>query len=468
MAVNGKKKRILVLAAVFIAALTVFEGVAVLFLRSRKNDDVQRYAYIASDRASYIKTCIERVMIRTDTIVDLVEHYDGDTSFFDETSKELFNKIKDETGVEINSFAVAPGGIVEKVYPQFGNDVLIGFDLMDETMPGNMYTQEAYKSGETVISEPYEFVQGGFGISARTPVFLDGEEGRKFWGIVSVTMDFFDLLECFDLETLSDVGIDYELWYNDASNEKVALVSPQFVHTDEVTAPIRIGNMEWFISLEPSSGWYSEKIAAVLILFAALLAVAVTLLLHSVLRLKDANSRLKMMAITDPLTECYSRAYLHMNIVDASTVAWISSNNVYSLALVDIDNLKMINDTYGHVAGDRAINAIAHVLKKNIDDPCGDCVVRFGGDEFIILWNRAAMVKIETDLKRIVSDVNKTKLEGFDDLELSVSIGAAYNDGTTNASYDELFKCADAMVYIAKNSGRNCYEVKSISSQSNV
>lgn len=455
----SKARNILILIAVFVISSVILQSIVTLFIVNKKNDDMQRYEYIASDRAGYIETCIDRVLIRTSMIPDLIYHYNGDISFFDETSRELYDRIKSDTGVSIKSITAAPKNIVEKVYPLSDNIETIGIDLTDETVPGSNYAKEAYTTGKTTISEPFEFIQGGFGIEAYTPVYTDKDGRKTYWGIVSVTMDFFDLLECFEIEKLDEVGLDYALWYNE-SGEKLVLVSEDSGSAEKVTAPIKVGNMEWFLSIAPSAGWYSEKLGAVLAVFALLLSVVITLLVSAMLRLKSANKSLKSMAVTDPLTDCYSRAYLHMNIVDTANFNRANGKNIYSLALVDIDNLKSINDSFGHLAGDRAINSIAQVLKRNVDDACGDCVVRFGGDEFIILWNRVAQFKLETCLEKIIYDVNKTVIEGFDDLKLSVSIGAVYNDGTKEASYDQLFKCADAMVYESKNAGRNCFTIK--------
>ncbi len=71
---------------------------------------------IAKDEAEHIVTTIDCVMARTNTLKVLIQDHDGDTSFFDDVAEDIYNNVTDETGVTLKNFAIAPDGVVSKVY----------------------------------------------------------------------------------------------------------------------------------------------------------------------------------------------------------------------------------------------------------------------------------------------------------------------------------------------------------------
>ena len=122
------------------------------------------------------------------------------------------------------------------------------------------------------------------------------------------------------------------------------------------------------------------------------------------------------------------------------------------LLILDIDDFKIINDTYGHIAGDKILIFIANILKKTLRD--GDKIFRFGGEEFIVILNRIDALhchKIATRLLNLVSN-NKLIYKG-EGLNVTVSMGAtAYTNSDTP---DTLIARADKALYKAKANGKN-------------
>jgi len=118
-----------------------------------------------------------------------------------------------------------------------------------------------------------------------------------------------------------------------------------------------------------------------------------------------------------------------------------------AIAFLDLDNLKFINDTYGHLAGDKAIKYVANIIKKYIRN--GDTVARFGGDELIIIFS--GMNK-EASLKKIIEI--KEKLN-FTEFNIDFSYGVSELAELENANIDKMIALADNRMYKMKREKTN-------------
>mgnify|MGYP002352012943 CR=1 FL=1 len=154
---------------------------------------------------------------------------------------------------------------------------------------------------------------------------------------------------------------------------------------------------------------------------------------------------------TDALTGLYNRRYL------TETVKRLEANNELaagsSLLMIDLDNFKEINDTWGHLAGDMLLTRLGNKIKKHIRKT--DFACRYGGDEFLLLLPGAS-----TDVARNIAEaIRKEILEDVqlsdsgDPIPYTVSIGITSN--RPDDSFDGLFLRADAALYQAKKTGRN-------------
>lgn len=139
-----------------------------------------------------------------------------------------------------------------------------------------------------------------------------------------------------------------------------------------------------------------------------------------------------------------------------STVDEEKKQNV-TIAIVDIDYFKRVNDVYGHMKGDEALKKVASIIKHEIRD--AGLVGRFGGDEFLIIFYDAYnMEDMRERLRSIKNGVAATaiKADNGENISLTLSIGcAAYPKDASN--YEDLFFLADAALYRAKEKGRNRY-----------
>lgn len=121
------------------------------------------------------------------------------------------------------------------------------------------------------------------------------------------------------------------------------------------------------------------------------------------------------------------------------------------VAIVDLDHFKIVNDTFGHQAGDEVLRAVATVSRAHLRD--GDCFARLGGEEFGVLLRVTTIDEAVTLLERLRVAMHSTPTVPEDDWRVTLSAGlASYKPGVT---VDELLAMADSALYAAKSSGRN-------------
>ncbi len=168
------------------------------------------------------------------------------------------------------------------------------------------------------------------------------------------------------------------------------------------------------------------------------------------------TNSLKESVETDVLTKVYSRSAATEKIDEAIRHA-ITSDTTHALALIDVDNFKYINDTYGHQAGDVYLKELVAAIKKSLR--AGDVIGRIGGDEFIILLSNVNRMDVaQKVINRILENTKNIDIKELDLGIVGVSIGVAMipEDGT---NYDALSHKADIALYKAKNAGKNRYMI---------
>lgn len=169
--------------------------------------------------------------------------------------------------------------------------------------------------------------------------------------------------------------------------------------------------------------------------------------------LQEANRRLAELAWRDELTALYNRRHFE----EALAEEWARAHRTRSpiaLVMVDIDHFKSLNDTLGHVAGDRALRAVADVIKACARRP-GDVAARYGGEEFVVLLPGANLDAAEGLARRVCREIasRAVEMEGSF-IRYTISAGvAAMEPGIDDV--DTLVRRADAAMYAAKHSGRN-------------
>ncbi|MGL5353375.1 MAG: putative bifunctional diguanylate cyclase/phosphodiesterase, partial [Clostridium sp.] len=177
--------------------------------------------------------------------------------------------------------------------------------------------------------------------------------------------------------------------------------------------------------------------------------------INDITKEKEANKELDYIKSYDELTGIHSRAYLKQ-VIEGHIVKHMEKNARGSLIIIDLDNFKFINDSYGHKCGDLFIESVAEELQKIANDK--ELICRFGGDEFLIfIPNITSLVDVEKMANKIIHRFKDVfNIEG-NEIYSTASIGASIfpDDGV---DFDELLKNADAAMYIAKSNGKNQYQ----------
>lgn len=163
------------------------------------------------------------------------------------------------------------------------------------------------------------------------------------------------------------------------------------------------------------------------------------------------EEQIARLAARDPLTALYNRRALEMRA--PSLLSEVSQARPGALLLIDIDNFKLINDLYGHTAGDRLLVALSEMIRAQLPDD--SLAARLGGDEFVILLNNTSNARIVALGSALREEFHQTASQAFATPEaVTLSIGASLFD-TPPASLAALIEQGDAALYESKRGGRN-------------
>lgn len=153
---------------------------------------------------------------------------------------------------------------------------------------------------------------------------------------------------------------------------------------------------------------------------------------------------------TDPLTDVGSRRALEQ-MLKAEHARAVRYNNCFSVAIVDLDNFKGINDNAGHAAGDKALCQLAKIMNQSIRET--DVVARYGGDEFVLLMPETKLNEAIVLSERLRRQVESLSIPGVQ--PVTISCGIAEWAGCAEDTPERILKRADAALYEAKHKGRN-------------
>jgi len=169
--------------------------------------------------------------------------------------------------------------------------------------------------------------------------------------------------------------------------------------------------------------------------------------------LQEQLQRERQRAITDPLTGLYNR----LALIDQLTAAIeeVAEKKPLSVVMLDIDHFKSINDTHGHLIGDRVIRFVAQVLQKNIKGK--DSAARYGGEEFTLLLPETPVEgarAVAESIRKAVASAQLVRADNKKPLgQITLSAGVAGYRGEEDIM--ELINRADQALYRSKNEGRN-------------
>ena len=209
--------------------------------------------YTAKSTVRRIKSQLDQYVVISDFLENTInEGYPLDQNEF----SKLAEMIPNENGV-VKAFEIAPGGIVSTVYPEDGNEIVQGLDLLSLSV-GHNDASLAKNTNEYTLGGPYQLKQGGIGALLFNPVYQKDASGNEnFWGFVVLVIDWNRFIDQIGLDKLNDASYNYEIWKSDGdlSNRFVLAQSEEPLSKRCLTVECDIPNYMWYFEIEPKDGW---------------------------------------------------------------------------------------------------------------------------------------------------------------------------------------------------------------------
>ena len=297
---------------------------------------------------------------------------------------------------------------------------------------------------------PFELKQGGYGIAVRNPVYLEDENGKKnFWGFTIVILKVPEIFSD-SVEALSNFGYKYSLqkcaspWddtYEWVYGSKEALNNPVIYDFD-------VYGGKWRLEILPKSGFYNNNYLIYMFIGGVIIVLLLTGLTAALISINENRKNFKRLAVTDTLTGIYNRLGF-----DEQVEQYMRQNPQKHcvVAMLDIDDFKLINDVYGHAAGDGVLQKLAESMKQYFSK---DVILgRNGGDEFSIFMPDCTVVEVKPFLKKFTEETRNFYCKG-EAHTFTISLGFAEYPVLAD-DRSQLMRCADKALYEVKMRGKN-------------
>jgi len=218
-----------------------------------------------------------------------------------------------------------------------------------------------------------------------------------------------------------------------------------------------IEEFNWYLIVEENGDIVDKSTMKILKgnLLGAFVVTIIVLILSNII-IKGYQRRLEEMATTDHLTQALNRRAFDSLYKQTIKMTKRSKDQTFSIAIFDIDNFKNINDTYGHLIGDKVIYSIAQTIRKNIRE--SDIFCRWGGEEFLLVLTGCDIEAAMQIIENIRIQVCETPCN-INETSLSITISAGIAKYSNDDNGEDIIRRADEALYRAKTTGKNKVEI---------
>lgn len=442
---TNKTKRLCKFIVVFLVCFVICIFVTITYIQNKCQLEYVQMEHVASTKANKVNNVISKLLYRTQTLSALVIQKNGDVRNFEEVAATIIDD------PAIKNVIIAPDGIVSNVYPFKGNEKVIGLDYFSDAA-GNKEAAAAKQLEQLVLGGPFDLVQGGQALVGRLPVYLDGEQdGKQFWGIVSVTLSYPQALDGAELEELKEQGFAYEIWrISPDDNERQIIANSNYTYNKNanyVELPMSFFNAEWYFRLSPIRNWYQYPEMWIYTIIGFFISILIGFLVMHNYDLNQMKSDLEQLTIKDALTGVLNRRGAFQALESLLGI----TDKKFVLCYMDLNKFKMINDNFGHNIGDQVLRYFTSTFEQYINK--NHIFARMGGDEFVLIFKDTdSEVEVDLFFNHIYKEFEKKLvLNKKQSLYVTFSIGKAVypKDGVT---IDELIAVADNAMYQQKQS----------------
>lgn len=411
---------------------------------NRITTDRVRIEQLIDQKSVKISEAISLPINQIYTVASYIERKNGDLSNLDEVAATIVNNH------HIRNLIIAPDGVVTQVYPATEDNLsVIGLDYFSDSSQGNREAVIAAQTHQILLAGPFTTVVGDQAMSGRIPIFVKNEHGeQEFWGLVSITLRYPEVLENTNVDALNEQGVTYELWRDNVdTKERQVIMTNGEIDTGKgyLDKPIQMINAKWNLRMSPIEKWYQYHETWGYLFVSLLISGMVAVLIQKNGDLKQAKETLEVVAHYDPLTNILNRQGLFLELNKL-----IEQNKKFVVYYVDLNYFKQINDTYGHATGDFVLAEFARRISQHIDEK--HIFARMGGDEFVIaaLTNSLPDEDMDVFWDTIYEEFEEPVLRlDNDEIILSFSKGdATFLVDADNL--DSVISSADEQMYIEK------------------
>ncbi|MBT0570933.1 sensor domain-containing diguanylate cyclase [Curvibacter sp. CHRR-16] len=342
----------------------------------------------------------------------------------------------------VRNFAVAKGFTISYVYPVAGNEKAIGvsFQQLPNQMP---LVRKLARTGQPILTGPFELVQGGMGMPYRLPIMVRGH----YWGMLTAVIDSEALFAYIHGQLVDErfeyaiVGRDGQGINGDAIWGDATLLKHNGVYLQTVPVP----GGYWAVGVRYKKHAQENQALRWQIRGAALV---LGLLLSSVLYLLVRNRiQFAEQAMYDSLTQLPSRRLFEDRVGLAFLRQRRQGPQPCAILFLDLDDFKSINDQYSHKAGDAVLATVAARARRTVRPH--DTVSRWGGDEFIVLLENIDGPALQALVERLREAIQQPISYHGHSLQVGLSIGQALYP-SQGQTLDELLQAADQHMYANK------------------
>ncbi len=435
-----KKKSVTAGLVTFGIAIVLTISIVMIYLTSVATTRRERAQFIADSVGNNIGSEIQRRDYITRMLEIEVSSSKGQITeeSFGILAEEVFDDYMD-----IVEITLAPNGDEKYRYP-FTDDEVRN-NLFDDDVKG-VYADYSKMSGVSVIIAPMTLKDGSYGIVLMRPIFTGDESDNNFWGFATVTLNLTLFLTEVDARGLAEGGYEYKLYGSNTITGDSGVIMEY--SEKELDMPVSslinaVGGDFWTLYIAPYDSWRNpvEIICAVVI--AMVISVLSAFAVSAYVSMRANAKELEILSYRDALTNLNNpRSYQeHMDELGRKKLP-------YGLIFMDLNDFKMVNDTYGHEAGDALLNIVAKRLQNSIREK--DKAFRIGGDEFVVVIHGTHDKKFfEGVIARMRQNVAREVVLGEVTLQVSISAGYARcpEDGT---KFEDVVKKADDAMYYNK------------------
>ena len=435
------KKRFIVPVVVFILGMCALIGTIYVVGEDQEEQNRTKAQLNAMTYAERIYGELMEGIGVTDTLKQVVISGDGNINKF----YDIAAKMMDDS---IQSIQIAPNGVVTEIYPEESNESS-KIDLINDSDRGEI-SRYARDNDTVIMQGTFKLKQGGYGIAVRNPVYLENENGQKsFWGFTIVILKVPEIFS-ESVEALSNFGFKYSLqkcaspWddtYEWVYGSKKELNDPVIYDFD-------VYRDKWRLEILPKSGFYNNSNLIYMFIGGVIIVLLLTGLTVALISINENRKLFKKLAVTDTLTGIYNRLGFNRQVEQYMRQ---NPQKHCVVAMLDIDDFKLVNDVYGHAAGDGVLQKLAESMKQYFSK---DVILgRNGGDEFCIFMPDCTAVEVKPFLKKFTEETRNFYCKG-EAHTFTISLGFAEYPVLAD-DRSQLMRCADIALYKVKMRGKN-------------